>query len=598
MYESKALFRSRTSGLLSPLLIGTWLSCAACTGQIDGGPAGSNGAQGSGAEGGGSTNGNAGNGMTGQAAASGAAGNGTTAPPGALPGLTLDSTAPVMRRLNRVEYNNTVRDLLQTTLRPADSFPLDQQSAEGFDTVGAVLHLSPLHVEEYETAAIALVDELFALPVASPARQKVFVCALQAGSEPACVRQILAAFMPRAYRRPVTDAEVDDIAALVTAARAAGNSYDEALKAGLEAVLLSPHFIFHVEHDAVPSSPDAHGLSDYELASRLSYFLWSSMPDGELFASAEAQRFTQDPAEIGRQVARMLDDPKASALVDQFASQWLTLNQLDAIEPNAAAFPTYDAALKTSAKQETREFFRALVEEDLPIDALLLADFTIGDTRLAAHYGLGAPGAPGFSKLALAGTPRVGVLTQASVMMANAHVDRTSPVLRGVWVLERLLCSPPPPPPANLDVPAIVETRPGATLRQSLEEHRSNPACAACHSYFDPVGLAFENFDGIGSYRTVDNGIPVDATGTFNGVAFNGPGELASILVKDARFAACMAQQLLTYAVGRSFGSADGKSYANAVAEHARAQGKASWRSFIEMVVMTEAFRTRRGVAP
>jgi hypothetical protein len=484
-----------------------------------------------------------------------------------LPGVTLDSGQVVLRRLNRVQYNNTVRDLLQTTSRPADDFPIDQRSAEGFDRVGAVLEVSPLHVEHYETAALQLVKELFALPADSPARQKVLVCSLEPGSEIDCARKILSGFVPRAYRRAATVAEIDELVALVSNLHAAGNSYSESLEGALAAVLLSPHFIFLVENDPEPTSAAAHPLSDSELAARLSYFLWSTMPDDELFASADGQRLTKDSAELARQVGRMLDSPKAAAFTDDFASQWLAVNQLDTLSPNATVFPLFDPALAVSAGQETRLFFQALLKENQPLEALLLADFTVGDARMASHYGLGAPAASGFSKLSLAGTPRVGALTHASVLMSNAHTDRTSPVLRGVWVLERLLCSRPPPPPA--DVSTMVEARPGATLREVLEEHRKNPACSSCHSFFEPVGLAFENFDGIGAYRKLDGSVPVDATGVFADTPFNGAAELAPLLAKDPRFAPCVAQQLLTYAVGRSFEAQDSREYVNALARHA-----------------------------
>jgi hypothetical protein len=512
--------------------------------------------------------------------------------------LTLDSGAVVMRRLSRIEYNNTVRDLLQTAARPADAFPDDQLSQEGFDTVGAVLSVSPLHAESYETAAIDLVEDLFAQPSTSSARQAILVCDLTAGSEPECVRKIFTQFLPRAYRRSVTGDEIDAAVGVVSRGVAAGNSYEASLKAGLEAVLLSPHFLFRVESDADPTSADAHRVTDFELATRLSYFLWSSMPDDALFAAAAANKLGQDPTELGRQVSRMLDDPKASSLVSHFATQLLRLNQLDAVAPSATAFPAYDDALRSSAQQETGLFFEELIKGNLPIESLLLGDFTFANARLATHYDITAPAGSGFAKVSLTGTERVGVLTQTSFLMANAHADRTSPVLRGVWVLERLLCSPPPPPPANLAIPPVVEVLPGLTQRQSLEQHRKDPACNACHSVFDPIGLGFEHFDGIGQYRTVDNGLAVDSTGVIDGKAFDGPQQLAPLLAKDPRFLSCMAQQLLTYAVGRSFAAADGMTYADAVARHAAAEGKARWRSWIEAIADSEAFQTRRGVAP
>ena len=595
-------------------LLGICLLIGGCTAKVTGSPGSMGAAAGAGAGSGpktnpvgagigglamgnGSVGGAAGSGGGGPGISAGVGGAGASGGPAALPPLTLDSGAVVLRRLNRVEYNYTVRDLLQTTSHPADNFPADEVSAEGFDTVGGVLDLSPSHTEQFETAAIQLVDELFALPAASPARQKVLVCTPQTGSESVCARQVLTGFAPRAYRRPVTTAEIDDLMALVTSVNAAGNTYQDAIKAGLEAVLLSPHFVFHVENDLAPTVIDAHRVSDSELATRLSYFLWSSMPDDALFASANANLLTKDSAELDRQVLRMLDDPKASALTDHFAAEWLTLQRLDSLAPSVTTFPAYDDTLRTSAQQETGLFFQALVKDNLPLETLLLADFTIANARLATHYGLTAPTAAGFSKVSLAGTPRMGVLTQASFLMSTSHPDRTSPVKRGVWVLQRLLCDPPPPPPPNLNIPALVDPPAGATLRQTLEAHRSSLVCAGCHSFFDPIGLGFENFDAIGTYRTVDNGIKVDATGSLNGTSFEGPAQLAPVLAKDARFASCMAQQLLTYAVGRSFAASDGRAYANAVARNAIAQGRGQWRSWIETIAAAEAFQTRRGVA-
>ncbi|MES1204339.1 MAG: DUF1592 domain-containing protein [Pseudomonadota bacterium] len=504
----------------------------------------------------------------------------------------------VLRRLNRTEYNNTVRDLLQTSLRPADNFPDDQVGAEGFDTIGDVLDIAPAHTEQYEAAAIQLIDELFALPATSPVRSRILPCTLQAGSEAVCARDVIAAFAPRAYRRPVTPSEIDEIMALVSKVVAAGNSYQDALKAGLTSILLSPYFVFHVELDPNPTAGEVHSVTDYELATRLSYFLWSSMPDDALSRTASSSGLAQDRAEILRQVARMLEDPKASALTDNFAAEWLNMRRLNTLAPNIKVFPSYDSELRTAAARETSLFFQALVTENLPLETAVLADFTFANSRLGTHYGLPGTLDAGFSRVSLAGQRRIGLLTQASFLMTTSHPDRTSPVKRGVWVLERLLCDPPPAPPPNLDIPALVEQMPGQTLRQALEAHRVSPQCSPCHAFFDPIGLGLENYDALGTYRTTDNGVAVDAKGILSGIPFEGASQLASAIARDRRFASCMTQQLLTYAVGRSFASKEGKAYAEAMASHAIAEGNAKWRSLVEAVVTAEAFHTRRGVAP
>jgi hypothetical protein len=509
--------------------------------------------------------------------------------------VVLDRGRAVLRRLNRQEYNNTVHDLLGTASRPADAFPADEIS-DGFDTIGEYLAFSPLHAEQMEAATARLVDELFARPAADPVRSKILLCTLQPGAEAACARNILSSFARRAFRRQPAQAEIDGLMKLVDTARA-GDTYETGLKAALQAVLLSPHFIYRVERDTEHLTT-SRLANDDEMATRLSYFLWSSMPDDELFGAADDKRLVGDPAELPRQVTRMLTLRKAVSLVNNFGAQWLKLGRLaNPLDVDTKVFPSYDDTLRASAAQETLLFFDALLRENLPLDSLMTGRFTFANARLAKHYGL-PPAGSDFSRVDLSSTPRSGVLTQASVLLGTSLNNRTSPVKRGVWVLEQMLCEDPPPPPPDLAIPPLMVPPAGATIRQTLEAHRTNPACAACHKVMDPLGFGLENFDAIGAYRTMDNGAPVDASGVYDGKAFVGAGELASLVAKDTRFPKCVTEQLLTYAVGRSFRDAEAARYAEALAANWLAYGKGTWLTWIETVAMSEAFRSRPGSTP
>lgn len=512
---------------------------------------------------------------------------------GATPNAKLDSGRTVMRRLTRIEYNNTVHELLSTALRPADVFVPDEVS-EGFSSIGEYLAFSPLHAEQMETATAQLLDELFARPAGDAVRSQTLSCELKAGAEATCARTILSAFARRAYRRLATPAEIDSLLTLVDSARA-GASYEIGLKAALQAVLLSPHFIYRVERDkAQPNA--ARPATDDELATRLSYFLWSSMPDAALFAAAEGKRLLGDGGELEHQLKRMLADPKAHALVSGFGAQWLKLGRLAApLGVDLGAFPDYDDQLRVSAARETSLFFDALVRDNLPLESLLTADFTFADARLGKHYGLSVSDNVSV-RTSLIGTPRRGILSQASMLMGSSLPTRTSPVKRGVWVLEQLLCATPPPPPANLMIPPLGKPAAGSTLRQTLEQHRQDPTCAGCHAVMDPLGFGLENFDAVGHFRDADNGVKVDASGVYpGGKRFVGVEELAPLVAQDPRFSSCVAKHLLAYAVGRSFQTSDGAAYAEALATDAVSSGKARWLSFIESIALSEAFRTRSG---
>jgi hypothetical protein len=452
-----------------------------------------------------------------------------------------------VHRLNRVEYNNTVRDLLGTTRTPADDFPVDDRGA-GFDNVADVLTLSPLHLDSFRTAASTLLDE--ALTVAAQ-RTRLITCDL-AKQGATCARAVLTAFTPLAWRRPVTAPEIDALMGPVTLAMGQGDSAEVGLKLSLQAILMSPHFLFRVEKDPSPLAAAPHPLNPYEVASRLSYFIWSSMPDGELFAAAKAGTLT-DPAAIKTQVERMLTSFKAQALVANFAGQWLYTRQIAEVSPDPTLFPQFDASLRVALKLETETLFQEVALNGLAADKLLTADFTFANDRLAKYYGLPAVSSTTPMKVPLTGnTQRGGILSQAGFLTVTSHQDKTSPVLRGKWVMTQLLCLPAPPPPANVNTmldPAKVT----GTLRDQLMQHRTDPSCAICHNTMDPIGLALENYDAVGAYRTRDAGSDIDASGQLpDGRQFNGRQELAALVANDPNFSRCLAQHLYTYALGRT----------------------------------------------
>lgn len=413
--------------------------------------------------------------------------------------------------------------------------------------------------------------------------------------EAACARQILTRFTRRAWRRPATDAEIDRLMSFLTLAHDSGDGFDVGMKLALEAVLLSPHFIYRVETDPDPQSETPHRLNDYELASRLSYFLWSSMPDDELLDLAD-QDALHDPATLAAQVDRMLADPKAQALVDNFAGQWLATRAVETVEPNKTLFPGFEDALKTDIQAETNLFFKEFLETERPVRDMLDANFTYLSDRLAAHYGLPQVGSQTMTRVTLdPSSHRGGLLRQASFLAITSHPNRTSPVKRGKWVLEKLLCKEPPPPPPGVNNTVNTDVLTG-TLREKLEEHRSNPSCAGCHALMDPIGFGFENYDAVGRYRTMDGDYPVDATGTLpDGETFSGPGELAQILKSDPHLSACVAKNMLVYALGRGDSPKDLCAIQKIAADFDARGG--TFRDLIHVITESEPFTQRRGEA-
>lgn len=481
-------------------------------------------------------------GSGGASGTSGAGAGGSAITPATDPGRV------TLHRLNRAEYDGTVRDLLATTAKPSQDFPIDDRGS-GFDNMADVLTLSPLHLSTYHAAARTLVTEALA---STSQRGTLIPCNLAAEGD-TCARQVLKTFAYRAWRRPVTDAEVERLMAVAAVARANGDGAEEGLSLALRAILLSPHFVFRVELDADPTSLTPHPLSAFELASRLSYFLWSSTPDAALLQSAESGALSS-PAAIKEQTARLLKDTRSRALVENFAGQWLHLRAVDSLEPDRTLFPEVDAPLLGAMKREAERLFEDIAFQGAPLSQLLTANYGYVDARLAQHYGLAAVSGTELVRVDLTqSAERGGLLTQGAFLSLTSHVNRTSPVVRGKWVMDELLCAtvPPPPPDVNLGAVATAKEQ-GLTQRQALDLHRQDPKCFACHQMMDPIGLGLENYDAIGRYRTSDAGLPIDASGVLpTGESFVGAKQLAQTIAQKPEFARCVAKKLYSYALGR-----------------------------------------------
>jgi len=635
-----------------------------------------------------------------------------------------------VRRLNRYEYSRTVRDLLYVDLNPASDFPSDDVG-EGFDNIGDVLTLSPLHLDGYLRAAEQLSEAAIVIPKASsalyepgqfkltgsvniaedglgffsqgvasvtfeakaPGTHRIVITAygMQAGpevckmdlilnnqivttfnvaaeqSKPAVYempldlkagRQTLAVrfpndfydpnnpnprrrdrnlvvmnlkveapatqggalprshralipstplpgqersmaksslsrFMTRAYRRPIQEAEVEKLLKLFDQGFQRGGSMEAGMRLAIQGVLTSPNFLFRLELDDRPSPGKAVELNPYQLASRLSYFLWSSMPDEALFAKA-ADGSLLKPEVLKQETARMLADPKSEALAESFAMQWLEIERLTTRLPDPKKYPTWTEDLKQDMVTETRLFAAEVMRGNRSILDFIDGPYTFVNDRLARHYGIKGVSGPEFRKVSLEGTPRGGILTQGSVLTATSNPTRTSPVKRGKWVLDAILGSPPPPPPPGVSVllPEVKENK-VLTMREKLEVHLKDPICASCHVKMDPIGFGLENFDGVGAWREVEDGAPVDVSGTMpGGQEFAGPVALKKILKgRSDEFSRTFSNRLLTYAIGRALKNSD-----RMFVENISSKGKASghlFASYVEGVVLSEAFRRR-----
>lgn len=639
---------------------------------------------------------------------------------------------PVIRRLNRVEYNNTIRDLFGIKLTPADDFPSDDVG-EGFDNIGGVLSVSPLLLEKYLAAAeqvtaevidttdysvpqtlvtestglksthdqfrdvqglrfLTQAGELFfdakvpasgtyelifdasAMPRSDDEMEfelkindesvrifsvrhrgqpkkfkrkvelsersqriafefygsddedveekkrarlgigRVIVRGPIGKSEPfytdrhrqvvtaspskdttpiLAATRVVAPLLRRAFRRPVSDDEVNRFSELtVMMLEERGMTWEQAVAATVQAILVSPDFLFRVE--VMPTESESERLlTDHELATRLSYFLWSSMPDEELSRLADEGQL-QSPEVISQQIRRMIADDRAMALVENFAAQWLNLRILEGAQPDIRVFNTFSDVLRQNMLTETASVFRKIMLDDLSVDELLTGQFTFVNERLARHYGLEGVQGEEFVEVSLKDTPRRGVLTHASVLTLTSYPRRTSPVQRGKWILENLFGDAPPPPPPN--VPAL-EAADKDTLKLSIREqmaaHRTNPVCASCHQVMDPLGMGLENFDGVGRWRDEDAGQPVDASGELpGGTQFSGPVELIDILLdRKEDFRRTLTMKMLTYATGRGLEYYD-KCVVDECLLHMEQNGQ-RFSALVESIVLSDAFRKR-----
>ena len=426
-----------------------------------------------------------------------------------------------------------------------------------------------------------------------PSRKKILICDPASGN--ACIDKIVTALARRAYRRPVTRPEVASLLRFVALAKSEGQSVEQGIQLAIEAMLVSPHFLFRIERDPDPADPaKVHKLSDFELASRLSYFLWSSMPDDELLGLAETGKL-RAPGILETQVKRMLADTHASAFADNFAGQWLEIRNLDSVKPDPQKFPEWGPELRDAMKTETRMFFESVLRENRPLSDFLNARYTFLNELLAKHYGIEGVTGSDFRRVELTGNQRGGLLSQASVLTVSSYPTRTSVVIRGKYVLNNILGTPPPPPPP--DVPALDEASVGtsASLRQQMEKHRSNAVCASCHNKMDVLGFGLENYDGTGKWRTVDGKFPVDSSGTLpGGKSFNGPAEMRTLLTEDLTdFSRCMTEKLMTYALGRGLERYDKRTVDEI--DHKLAASGYPFQSMLFEIVNSLPFQSRRG---
>ena len=434
----------------------------------------------------------------------------------------------------------------------------------------------------------------FPSKVEKASRKKILICDPASGH--VCVERIVANLAHHAFRRPVSKTEVAAYMKFVGEAKAQGQSTEQGIQLALEAMLVSPDFLFRIERDPNPTdAAKMHRLSDTELATRLSYFLWSSMPDDQLMSLAESNKL-HDPAVLDGQVKRMLGDKKAAAFADNFAGQWLEVRNLDSIMPDPDKFPEWTPGLKEDFRTETRLFFEYVLTENRPIAEMINARYTFLNESLAKFYGVEGVKGPDFRKVDLTTDQRGGILTQGAVLAVSSYPNRTSPTIRGKYVLSNVLGTPPPPPPP--DVPALDTSKVGSdiSLRKQLEIHRANPVCASCHSKMDVLGFGLENYNAIGKWRTMDGKFPVDVGGTMpNGKSFQTAAEMRAVLEGSdmPQVTRCLTEKVMTYALGRGMQAYDNRTL-NQIQKKVDAGGQ-RFQTLIYEVVRSLPFQSRRG---
>ncbi|HKO90497.1 MAG TPA: DUF1592 domain-containing protein, partial [Polyangiaceae bacterium] len=467
------------------------------------------------------------------------------------------------------------------------------EDAAGFDNVASGLGMTPGQYESYFNTAESLARELFA----DPARRGKLVSCTPSGSDGgACLGTFFRDFGTRAFRRPLSSSEQDGLRRAYQRARTLGESELGALEHVTVAMLASASFLYRSELDASAAPGQTRPLDGYELASRLSYFVWSTLPDAELLTLAESGELLQSDV-LHDQLARLLEDARASQLIDTFAAQWLGLRELTQHKVLSERYPSFDEALRSAMLEEARAYVREFLERDRPLSEFLSAEQHFVDKRLARHYGITEPAQAGFVRVEQPIGQRRGFTGLAAFLTLSSFAHRTSPTLRAKWILEELLCSPVPPPPPNVALQLEGEDQANAAatienVRKRLELHRSDPKCAGCHRLMDPIGLGLEGFDGIGRARDrYENGDAIDARGELpDGTRFDGPVQLASVLASDPRFLRCATQKLLTFSLQRSL--EDDVELIDATL--ARFKQTGTLRALIEAVVLSPAFRQQR----
>ncbi len=496
--------------------------------------------------------------------------------------------------------NPSTRPDLPREFKPPAGLPPERlaQFRKRFDDAAAELEKIPLNGVRVNTVDFGGPYEHVTGP--SPeSLKKIYTCGhLNGGHQSTCARRVVTDMARRAFRRPVAARELDNIIALVERVQEQENSFEEGLAVGIQAILVSPDFLFRMERDrrAVSASTHSMPISQHELATRLSYFLWASMPDASLRRAADAGTL-RNPVVLAAQVRRMLRDPKARALAENFGSQWLQFRALESTTRDRERFPDFEDYVRLSMRRETELFFEHIVRDDRSIIDFIDGRYTYINERLARHYGIPNVSGPEFRRVDLTNTPRGGVLTQGSVLTVSSYATRTSPVLRGKWVLDNLLGRPPDDPPP--DVPNLEDSEIGSTasMREQLQQHRKNPTCASCHRRMDPLGFGLENFDAVGAWRTMDGKFPIDSSGTLpDGEEFEGPVELRAILKGEREaFTRTLTSKLLTYALGRGLERYDTKTVRQ-IASRLPAQNY-RFSSLVLEIVNSLPFLSRRPLA-
>ncbi len=508
----------------------------------------------------------------------------------AIPGCEEPSPgASPLRRLTAFEYDNTVADLLGDTSRPGRGFPA--QGGSGFDNNADVGSVTRIAAEKYMQAA----EQLSAAAIADV--PGLLGCD-PSTDETACVRGWVEDFGLRAWRRPLEASEVDDMMALYDGTRAARTVAD-GVEVVLQAFLESPFFLYRVEFGAAEAGPDAVRLDDWEMATRLSYFLWGSMPDDELFAAAAAGEL-RTAEQVEAQAERMLDDPRTHRMALHFYEQWLGFGQLALVSKDPGAFPEWDTDIGALQQREAEAFVEhVLWEDDAKLSTLLTAPYTFVDADLAEFYGIEGPQGSQFERATGSHIEHAGILTQGGILTVFAKANQTSPVARGLFVRQQLLCTPPPPPPDDVDI-RPPEVDPNATTRERYSMHRLDPACAGCHELMDPLGFAMEHFDGVGRWRDTENDKPIDATGKLLASdvdgEFDGAAELAAMLAESDMVRACVTRNWFRYAYGRAE-SKDNDACALAQLDEAFAASEYDLEALLVALTQTDAFLYRPGGA-